>query len=154
MELLSAQSVAAKDFKTVRLREGYDPVEVDGFLDQVIDTLKELYAQLDEFAQASRTDQTVVLPSMAAAQKLLDVAQRAADEVEAEANGRAAAVAVDAQQKADEVAAEARRQADVITGGAIARKEEIAAQLDKLVDHRDRARRAHEAALNVLKDAD
>lgn len=151
-KLLSAQSIENREFKTVRLSQGYSPDEVDAFLDEVGSTVRELYYQLGEFQRKQNDHPTQVL-STRSAEKLLDVAQRAADEMEAEANHKAGTIVAEATVKAQKIEADAKRQADVITAGAYTRKDEISAQLDKLIDHRERAVRAHEAALKVLKEA-
>ncbi len=54
MELLTAEDVLNKEFQPVKFREGYDQVEVDDFLDEVVATiyvLNEKIADLEEKLQ-------------------------------------------------------------------------------------------------------
>lgn len=140
MELLSAQAVAKKVFKTVRLREGYDPDEVDGFLDRVEATLTELYAQLGELS-----NRTMVMPAVSTrtAESLVEAAHKLADQIEAEANGRAGAVLADARNQADGVELNAKQQADTIIAGAYTRRDE----LDRAVTALEERQRAIISAL-------
>ncbi|KGF01812.1 cell division protein DivIVA, partial [Actinomyces sp. S6-Spd3] len=39
MALLSTEDVLNKTFQSVKFREGYDQVEVDEFLDEVVETI-------------------------------------------------------------------------------------------------------------------
>ena len=45
---LGPDDVANKRFSTVRFKEGYDEVEVDAFLDQVVAELRRLNARVSE----------------------------------------------------------------------------------------------------------
>jgi DivIVA domain-containing protein len=45
---LTPDDVAAKQFSTVRVRAAYDMEEVDAFLDEVVETITELTAQIAE----------------------------------------------------------------------------------------------------------
>lgn len=47
MSLLTPDDVKNKLFTTVRLREGYNQVEVDNFLDEVYDTLEAVGSERD-----------------------------------------------------------------------------------------------------------
>lgn len=42
MELLTADDIVKKRFRTTEYREGYDQTEVDDFLDQVVATIRAL----------------------------------------------------------------------------------------------------------------
>jgi DivIVA domain-containing protein len=48
MALLSADDVLNKKFETTKFREGYDKDEVDDYLDEVVDTLRAVYAENEE----------------------------------------------------------------------------------------------------------
>lgn len=48
MALLSADDVLNKRFQQTKFREGYDQDEVDDFLDEVVNTLRAVYAENDE----------------------------------------------------------------------------------------------------------
>lgn len=48
MALLSADDVLNKRFQPTKFREGYDQDEVDDFLDEIVNTLRAVYAENDE----------------------------------------------------------------------------------------------------------
>ncbi|MGC5626848.1 DivIVA domain-containing protein [Georgenia sp. Z1344] len=48
MALLSADDVLNKKFEATKFREGYNQDEVDDFLDEVVDTLRSVYAENEE----------------------------------------------------------------------------------------------------------
>jgi len=48
MALLTADDVLNKKFQPTKFREGYDQDEVDDFLDEVVNTLRAVYAENDE----------------------------------------------------------------------------------------------------------
>ncbi len=48
MALLSADDVLNKKFQPTKFREGYDQDEVDDFLDEVVNTLRAVYAENEE----------------------------------------------------------------------------------------------------------
>ncbi len=125
---ITVAMIEEKEFKT-KVR-GYDPVEVDEFLDEICD---ELIAMQDEVAslqeqlaqaraQAARPAKAEPapvapptmrpqVPSIAKEQeetlrKLLVNAQRVSDETVAEAHARAEAIVADAQRKAEEAVAD------------------------------------------------
>lgn len=48
MALLTADDVLNKKFQATKFREGYDQDEVDDFLDEVVNTLRSVYAENDD----------------------------------------------------------------------------------------------------------
>lgn len=48
MALLTADEVLNKKFQSTKFREGYDQDEVDDFLDEVVNTLRELQNENDD----------------------------------------------------------------------------------------------------------
>ena len=48
MALLSADDVLNKSFQTTKFRDGYDQDEVDDFLDEVVSTMRAVYAENEE----------------------------------------------------------------------------------------------------------
>lgn len=48
MALLSADDVLNKSFQTTKFRDGYDQDEVDDFLDEVVSTMRSVYAENEE----------------------------------------------------------------------------------------------------------
>lgn len=68
--LLTADDVLTKKFPATKFREGYDVVEVDDFLDEVLNTLRELYAENDDLkAKLEASERRVAELSRAAAQQ-------------------------------------------------------------------------------------
>lgn len=51
MALLTTEDVLSKKFRTVKFNDGYDPVDVDDFLDQVIKTIYTLQYENDELKE-------------------------------------------------------------------------------------------------------
>ncbi len=114
---LTAQDVHDKQFKLVRQTTGYDMDEVDAFLDEVEAELGRLHEQVaagspssggDEPAGDSAVEQgdSAVEQGATQAARLLELAQRTADEHLAEARRQAEALTVELQQQArDAVAA-------------------------------------------------
>jgi DivIVA domain-containing protein len=115
--MVDPQDIERVEFGTTRLKAGYDPDEVDNYLDRVADTLRTVIksngeleaeavrlrrrvAELERKADDTPTTQLPVVQAepTAAAGRLLDLAQRTADEVIAQAQ----AEAVEIQRRADE----------------------------------------------------
>lgn len=99
---LSAQDVHAKQFKLVRNSTGYDMDEVDAFLDEVEAEIARL---ADELAVAQ--EQLAAAPEApesqsphAAAARILEMAQRTADEYMADARRTADSMVSDAEKAA------------------------------------------------------
>ncbi|MEP7764887.1 DivIVA domain-containing protein [Sanguibacter sp. 25GB23B1] len=70
MALLTADDVLTKKFPATKFREGYDVVEVDDFLDEVLNTLRELYAENDDLkAKLEASERRVAELSRANAQQ-------------------------------------------------------------------------------------
>lgn len=68
--LLTADDVLTKKFPATKFREGYDVVEVDDFLDEVLNTLRELYAENDDLkAKLEAAERRVAELSRANAQQ-------------------------------------------------------------------------------------
>jgi DivIVA domain-containing protein len=99
---LSAQDVHDKQFKLVRNSTGYDMDEVDGFLDEVEAEIARLTDELgtaqEQLAAASATPDGET--TSAAAARILEMAQRTADEYIADARRRADAMVTDAEKAA------------------------------------------------------
>ena len=158
--------IEEKEFKT-KVR-GYDPVEVDEFLDEICDELialqdevASLQEQLNQTrAQAARpvrqepapvappTTRPQV-PAIAKEQeetlrKLLVNAQRVSDETVAEAHARAEAIVAEAQSKAEEAVADIASE-----------RESLAQEVDILrkaaKDYKERFQRLVDDQMHILK---
>jgi DivIVA domain-containing protein len=123
--VLSAQDVHDKQFKLVRQSTGYDIDEVDSFLDEVEAAIAQLTAELDahrarqpgpaqqagagaEDAPGRGTPDGEGPPTSAA--RILELAQRTADEYVAEARQKADSLLAEAQQSASSAVADLEAQ--------------------------------------------
>lgn len=115
--MVDPQDIERVEFSTTRLKAGYDPDEVDNYLDRVADTLRSVntsnanqaaeivtlrrrIAELERQGSEAPTTQLPIVQSepTAAAGRLLELAQKTADDVIAQAQAEAVAI----QQRADE----------------------------------------------------
>ena len=110
---LTASDVANKQFTTVKLREGYNMEEVDGFLDEVEGELGRLHREIDDLtarvnaAPAAAPVEAVAAVAPAAvvaaapptdsAVRMLELAQKTADEHVAGAKAEADRILADAR---------------------------------------------------------
>ncbi len=99
---LSAQDVHDKQFKLVRNSTGYDMDEVDAFLDEVeaeIARLTDAVAAAHEQSAAASAGAGAE-PTSAAAARILEMAERTADEYIADARQKADSMVSDAEKSA------------------------------------------------------
>lgn len=163
---ITVEMIEEKEFKT-KVR-GYDPIEVDEFLDQICD---EMIALQDEIvalqnqlsqarAQGNRPQRPEVAtpapaprPAMPAPmakeqeetlRQLLTNAQRVSDETVAEAHARAEAIVAEAEKKATDAVADIAAQKD-----SLAKEVDLLKKTAK--DYRDRFVRLVEDQQHVLK---
>lgn len=121
---MDPQDIDNIEFKTTRLKGGYDPDEVDNFLDRVSNSLRttnEVKGQLEaENARLRRqvTEANIKLANYSdlpttqipmQATGILEAAQRVAEDVKAQAEGAAATVVANAQAEANTVRLEQTR---------------------------------------------
>ncbi|MCU0262752.1 MAG: DivIVA domain-containing protein [Candidatus Nanopelagicales bacterium] len=99
---LSAQDVHDKQFKLVRNSTGYDMDEVDAFLDEVEAEIArlsdELQAAREQIGAAGAVPEAE--PASAAAARILEMAQRTADEYIADARSKADSMVSEAEKSA------------------------------------------------------
>jgi len=152
--MIKPADIDKKQFGTTRIKEGYDQLEVDNYLDAVaadyrvaLSRVAALEADVvrlrSDLAAAKRVSAdaataVIPVPPAAGAERILVAAQRTADQVEAEANAEAGKIRAAARADADSVkhAAEADRQA--ILNRLEAERAELAEKIEML-----RARRAN-----------
>lgn len=152
--MISPADIDNKQFGTTRIKEGYDQIEVDSFLDLVAADYRAALAKVSELeasvvrlrsdlAVASRASEAVTtvlppVPAAAGAERILAAAQRTADQVEAEANMEAGKIRAVARAEADSIknTAEAERQA--ILNRLEAERSDLAEKIEML-----KARRAN-----------
>jgi DivIVA domain-containing protein len=134
---LTPEDVRNKQFTTVRLREGYDEDEVDAFLDEVEAELTRLYKESADLRAQLATAQTrpqsksappvpaaparEAAPVQAAASagdgadaatRILQLAQRTADEAVSEARSKSDRIINEARGQADKMLSEARSRSE------------------------------------------
>ncbi len=163
---ITIQTIEEKEFKT-KVR-GYDPVEVDEFLDEICDefiALQDEIASLQEQlaqsrAQAARPNRPEPAPAPQPAarpqvpaiakeqeetlRKLLVNAQRVSDETVAEAHARAEAIVAEAQSKAEAAVADIASERE-----SLAQEVEILRKAAK--DYKARFQRLVEDQVHILK---
>lgn len=99
---LSSQDVHDKQFKLVRNSTGYDMDEVDAFLDEVESEIARLTDELRAAEEQIGAAPTVpeAETTSAAAARILEMAQRTADEYVTEARRKADSMVTDAEKAA------------------------------------------------------
>jgi len=113
---ITIQTIETKEFRVKP--NGYDPDEVDMFLDSIIDEFEDMHREMQQLRATARQKPVVppapppsaVTESSEAAQKLLVNAQRVSDETMADARRQADMVIADAQAKAEKIVEDARRE--------------------------------------------
>lgn len=168
--MLTPDDITKKTF-TVRHVRGYDPQEVDDFLDRIVADYSGLLQQYNA-AQANlarfSTNSTQQLPPVPAAPpvqsnpigdvaRLLAVAQQAADQQAAEAKAAADRVLADAQVAGSKAVQDAKAQAAQIVAEGTAKRNEIVGALEvqrgELQSKVDALAATHADAVNKLKSA-
>lgn len=111
---ITVQTIETKEFSIKA--NGYDPEEVDVFLDSIIDEFEDMQQEIQSLraAAASRPKTTTIShapESTESAQKLLANAQRVSDETMADARRQADDLIAEAKEKAERLIEDARREA-------------------------------------------
>lgn len=172
---MDPQEIEHVEFRTTRLKEGYDPDQVDAFLDRVAGELRLALTQLQErdeqivklkrqLAEQERMlgeydnfTPTQVLPTVSkpepdgvapvTATLILEAAQKTADEVISQAQSHA----VDITKVAE---SNARERADEIVADAIKRRDTIQAKVTDLENtltiHRDKSEQVKRTLQDML----
>lgn len=147
---LTITDIESKNF--LRVASGYDPKEVDAFLDCICDEMETLQGEIDElnsqlsFARAetrkAEAASGFVTPAETAPdadfREILEMAKRVKDMTIA-----------DAQKKAEEIVADAQAQADAVLGGL---EEERVRLSEALSDLRTQARTYRDAVANLISE--
>ncbi len=163
--------VTPRELRDLDIREkfrGYDPNDVDDLLERAARSIEQLEGQVRDLqtrADAGAVDTAKVRESEETIQRTLILAQRAADEAVAEAQGKARQILETAETKAsslvDEAETTARRQAETerrrLEGEVLelgAKRDALAADIEALEqfesDYRARLRRSVETDLEQL----
>lgn len=129
--MVDPQDIERVEFRTTRVKEGYDQDEVDNFLDRVADTLRSTQAELNkseaareqlrrrvaELERANDSAATMEIPAIAAAPsesaaRLLDLAQKTADQLIEQAQAQAVQITEAADATAYDIRNAATQEAD------------------------------------------
>lgn len=119
---VTIQMIETKEFKLKA--NGYDPEEVDVFLDSIIDEFEDLQREINALRAQNRQKAQTPAPAPApiiqdtsseTAQKLLATAQRVSDETMSDARKQADELLADAKIKADRIVADAKGEAQRLT---------------------------------------
>lgn len=116
---VTIQMIETKEFK-VR-PNGYDPEEVDTFLDSIIDAFEDMQREVQQLRGSARAKAPAPVSyaqsneSVETAQKLLASAQRVSDETMAEARTQAEVIIADAKKQADQLVRDAQKEASRLT---------------------------------------
>jgi DivIVA domain len=115
---VTIQTIETKEFKTKA--HGYDPEEVDVFLDEIADEFEEMQREIQSLRSATAQQQSAppppppkqVIPEPSETiQKMLASAQRVSDETMADARKQAEIVLAEAKDRAESLIADAKREA-------------------------------------------
>ncbi|MDR0898211.1 MAG: DivIVA domain-containing protein [Oscillospiraceae bacterium] len=110
---VTIQMIETKEFQTKA--KGYDPEEVDRFLDEIADEFEDMERQLRALrTEAKRVPERAPAPlqdTTAAVSKLLENAQRVSDDTINDARKQADAILADAKARADRLVVDARGEA-------------------------------------------
>lgn len=118
---VTIQMIETKEFKTVS--RGYDPEEVDVFLDEIADEFEEMQREIQSLRMSSRS-QPAPAPAPVSAdnttetvQKMLASAQRVSEETMAEARKQAEILLTEARAKAAKMVEDAKNESTRLQDG-------------------------------------
>lgn len=172
--MLTPAEIEQKQFSTVRFKEGYAEEEVDAFLDRIGSDYRylhdELAAERKQNSELRRlatteapTQRIPVADESPSAQRLLELAQKTADEIVAKANVEAHQIKAKAEHAAENVRRQAeaasldiRRQTEEEVAARLAEVDKQIAEKHRQLSLLDEARRnaanSVRAALESLED--
>lgn len=153
---VTIQMIGEKDFKIKA--HGYDPDEVDEFLDEIADQFEEMEGEISELntrlaaasSQASAPQKPAVVSANASnfqeesVKNLLVNAQRVCDETIANARARAEELVRDAKQQAETIVTNARAEVQQLS-------DEMEAMRAAAADYRARFQRLVDDQAHILK---
>ena len=172
--MVDPQDIERVEFSTTRLKAGYDPDEVDNYLDRVADTLRSRNEQLNKaneeivtlrrrLAELERrandtptaqlpmiTDRPASAPPSEQAARLLELAQKTADDVTAQAQKEAVDIVARADESARDIVNKATVDAEQRRRAAEAQAYKAEQDLAALADKRANVRATLEGHLHDL----
>lgn len=142
---VTIQMIETKEFKVKP--NGYDPEEVDVFLDSIIDEFEDMTREIQSLRTAAARPQPTPKPavpeSTETAQKLLANAQRVSDETMADARKQADLIVADAKVKAERMVEEAKAEATRL-------EESLSTLRGAANDYRDRFKRLVDDQMHLI----
>ncbi len=163
--MITPAIINAQQFTSTRLKGGYDPTEVDVFLDKVEVALASALAERDSalkeverlkrlLEQATSEAPTTVmnLTPAGSAEKILVAAQRTAEQVEAEANAEAGQIRAAARAEADNVRMNAESERQRILNQLETERGELAEKIEVLKSKRAGYKSWLKAALTKIEE--
>ncbi|GGR52122.1 DivIVA domain-containing protein [Streptomyces roseolus] len=166
--MLTPADIDKKEFGTTRIKEGYDQLEVDNFLDAVAADYRSALARVAELeasvvrlrsdlatAQRASTDavtSVIPVPPAASAERILAAAQRTADQVEAEANTEAGRLRAAARADAESIKQTAEAERQTILNRLESERAELAEKIEMLKARRANYRAWLRAALSNIDE--
>lgn len=142
---ITIQMIETKEFKVKP--NGYDPEEVDVFLDSIIDEFEDLQHEIQSLRTAAARPAKPAAPaipeSTETAQKLLANAQRVSDETMADARKQAESIIADAKVQADRLVRDAQKEATRL-------QDSLETLRSAAGDYRDRFKRLVDDQMHLL----
>lgn len=142
---ITIQMIETKEFKMKP--NGYDPEEVDVFLDSIIDEFEDMQREIQSLRASAARPKPAPAPaipeSTETAQKLLANAQRVSDETMADARKQAESVIADAKVQADRLVRDAQKEATRL-------QESLETLRGAANDYRDRFKRLVDDQMHLL----
>lgn len=167
--MIDPQGIERVEFSTTRIKSGYDPDEVDNYLDRVAEslrsaldsaaqkdaeivTLRRRVAELESRANDTPTAQLPIIQAepTAAAARLLDLAQKTADDLVSQAQQEAVDITARADENARDIVNAATLDADKRRRAAEAQAYKAEQDLAALADTRANVRATLEGHLTDL----
>lgn len=161
MALLTSEDVLNKKFTTVKFRDGYDQVEVDEFLDQVVATIYALQVQNKEVSEKLEAAERRVkelsegVPEVQSAEQVQPAPQAPEEQQGKQAPESATSMLALAQRVHDEYVRDGRAESDRIVADARKKSEEIVAEAQSkhqsILAQLDQERGLLESKINELR---
>lgn len=172
--MIDPHDIERVEFSTTRIKSGYDPDEVDNYLDRVADTIRSLntsnanaqqeivtlrrrVAELERTANDTPTAQLPMItdrpasaPPSETAARLLELAQKTADDLTAQAQKEAVDIIARADESARDIVNQATGEADKRRRAAEAQAYKAEQDLATLADTRANVRATLEGHLHDL----
>lgn len=130
---VTPNEVERVEFKTTRVAKGYDPDEVDNFLDRVTEAMRDMERQINDLdaklqaktrellavkSQANDAPTAVIAPVQQTPTRILELAQETHDRLVSEAKGSAEEIVKAAGDESNRIRYRAEQDAQTIVGEA------------------------------------